>query len=208
MLKITFAALLVSTAPAALADTLVDNVRGETIGANGQIEQFTGLLFDSAGMIKRVIHAGDKKPKPRKEYQYHIDGKGRVMLPGMIDAHAHVMDIGFAALSLDLSETTSLAQALNLISKFAAEHPDRPWIIGRGWNQELWKLGRFPTAAELDVVSGGRPVWLQRVDGHAGWANSAALKAAGVTAATKDPAGGSIERTANGAPAGVLVDAA
>ena len=113
MKRFALAALLLATAPAAYADTLVDNVRGTTIGANGQVEQFTGLLFDSAGVVKRVIHAGDKKPKPRKDYQYHIDGKGRVMLPGMIDAHVHVMDIGFAALSLDLSGTTSLADALN-----------------------------------------------------------------------------------------------
>lgn len=208
MKSAAFAALLLTTTSAAHADTLIDNVRGQTIGANGQVEAFTGLLFDSAGVIKRVIHAGDKKPKPRKEYQYHLDGQGRVMLPGMIDAHVHVMDIGFAALSLDLSDTTSLADALGRIAKFSAEHPDRPWIIGRGWNQELWKLGRFPTAAELDAVTGARPVWLQRVDGHAGWANSAALKAAGVTAATKDPAGGSIDRAPDGSPQGVLVDAA
>lgn len=208
MKRAAFAALLLATTTAAHADTLIDNVRGQTIGANGQVEAFTGLLFDNAGVIKRVIHAGDKKPKPRKEYQYHLDGQGRVMLPGMIDAHVHVMDIGFAALSLDLSDTTSLADALNRIAKFSAEHPDRPWIIGRGWNQELWKLGRFPTAAELDAVTGARPVWLQRVDGHAGWANSAALKAAGVTAATKDPAGGSIDRAPDGSPQGVLVDAA
>lgn len=208
MKRAAFAALLLATTSAAHADTLIDNVRGQTIGVNGQVEAFTGLLFDNAGTIKRVIHAGDRKPKPRKEYQYHLDGQGRVMLPGMIDAHVHVMDIGFAALSLDLSDTTSLADALNRIAKFSAEHPDRPWIIGRGWNQELWKLGRFPTAAELDAVTGARPVWLQRVDGHAGWANSAALKAAGVTAASKDPAGGSIDRAPDGSPQGVLVDAA
>ena len=208
MRRAAFAALLLATTTAAHADTLIDNVRGATIGANGQVEQFTGLLFDNAGVVKRLIHAGDKKPKPRKEYQYHLDGQGRIMLPGMIDAHVHVMDIGFAALTLDLSDTTSLADALNRIAKFSAEHPDRPWIIGRGWNQETWQLGRFPTAAELDAVTGGRPVWLQRIDGHAGWANSAALKAAGVTAATKDPAGGSIDRAPDGSPRGVLVDAA
>ncbi len=206
--RLALGALLLGISTSALADTLVDNVRGSTIGTNGQVESFTGLLFDSAGTIVRVIHAGDKKPKPRKDYQYHVDGKGRVMLPGMIDAHAHVMDIGFAALTLDLSDTTSLQDALGRIARFAAEHPDRPWIIGRGWNQETWKLGRFPTAAELDAVTGGRPAWLQRVDGHAGWANSAALKTAGITAATKDPAGGKIERGADGIPQGVLVDGA
>jgi predicted amidohydrolase YtcJ len=126
----------------------------------------------------------------------------------MIDAHAHVMGMGFAALSLDLSETTSLAQAIEKIRIFVAEHPDRPWIIGRGWNQELWQLGRFPTAAELDAATGNRPVWLERVDGHAGWANTAALKAAGVSAASKDPVGGRIERNADGSPQGVLVDSA
>jgi len=207
-LRLTIAALLLTTAAPALADTLYDNVRGSTIGTNGQIESFSGLLFDNAGTIVRVIHTGDKKPKPRKDYQYHVDGKGRVMLPGMIDAHLHVMGMGFAALSLDLSETTSLPQALDKIRTFVAEHPDRPWIVGRGWNQELWKLGRFPTAAELDAVTGNRPVWLERVDGHAGWANSAALKAAGVTAASKDPAGGKLERNADGSPQGVLVDTA
>lgn len=206
--RLTLAALLLSTSAPALADTLIDNVRGTTIGANGQPESFTGLLFDNAGTIVRVIHAGDKKPKPKKEYQYHVDGKGRVMLPGMIDAHTHVMGMGFAALSLDLSETTSLAQALEKIRTFVAEHPDRPWIVGRGWNQELWQLGRFPTATELDAVTGNRPVWLERVDGHAGWANTAALKAAGVTAASKDPAGGKLERNADGSPQGVFVDTA
>ena len=201
------AALLATTSPA-FADTLIDNVRGTTIGVNGEVDTFTGLLFDDAGVVKRLIRKGEKAPKPRKEYQYHVDGQGRVMLPGMIDAHAHVMSLGLAALSLDLSDTTSLGQALDRIAKFTAEHPDRPWITGRGWNQELWKLGRFPTAAELDAVTGGRPVWLERVDGHAGWANSAALKAAGVTAASKDLAGGKIERAPDGTPQGVLVDAA
>jgi hypothetical protein len=77
-----FAALLLATtAASASADTLIDNVRGTTIAANGQVETFTGLLFDNAGTIVRVIRAGDKKPQPRKEYQYHLDGKGRVMLP-------------------------------------------------------------------------------------------------------------------------------
>lgn len=206
--RTTISALLLTVSTPALADTLIDNVRGSTIGENGKVETFTGLLFDNAGTIVRVIHAGDKKPKPKKEYQYHIDGKGRVLLPGMIDAHAHVMAMGFAALSLDLSETTSLQQALDAIRSFVAAHPDRPWIVGRGWNQELWKLGRFPTAAELDAVTGNRPVWLERVDGHAGWANSAALKAAGVNSATKDPTGGKLERTADGSPEGILIDSA
>src|SRR4029077_16242031 len=81
------------------------------------------------------------------------------------------------------------------------------WIVGRGWNQELWPNKRFPTAADLDALVPNRPVVLDRVDGHAVVANSAALKAAGVTAATADPSGGKIERDSAGNPPGLLIDA-
>ncbi|MFN5083886.1 MAG: amidohydrolase [Novosphingobium sp.] len=193
---------LALSAPA-LADTLVDNVDGLTIDATGGIERFTGLLVGDDGRIVQVLKRGDKRPG---KVDYFVDGKGQVMVPGMIDSHGHVMGLGFSALTLDLSETKSLAEALAKVAAYAKANPDRPWILGRGWNQELWPEKRFPTAAELDAVVGDRPVWLERVDGHAGWANSRALAAAGVTALTKAPAGGSIERIAGGKPAGVLVD--
>ncbi|MFN9580326.1 MAG: amidohydrolase [Novosphingobium sp.] len=193
---------LALSAPA-LADTLVDNVDGLTIDATGGIERFTGLLVGDDGRIVQVLKRGDKRPG---KVDYFVDGKGQVMVPGMIDSHGHVMGLGFSALTLDLSETKSLAEALAKVAAYAKAKPDRPWILGRGWNQELWPEKRFPTAAELDAVVGDRPVWLERVDGHAGWANSRALAAAGVTALTKAPAGGSIERIAGGKPAGVLVD--
>jgi hypothetical protein len=201
-----FAVLAASPAAAgqARADTLIDNVQGQTIGADGHVERFKAMLMDDAGVVKALIHEGEKTPK--KGFKYRIDGKGRIMLPGMIDAHVHVMGTGFAALTLDLSETSSLAEALEKIAAYASAHPDRPWLLGRGWNQERWKLGRFPTAAELDAVVRDRPVWLERADGHAGWANSAALKAGGVTAASQAPSGGEIIRLADGSPAGVLVD--
>ncbi|MEY4056009.1 MAG: hypothetical protein RL519_1344, partial [Pseudomonadota bacterium] len=114
--------------------------------------------------------------------------------------------LGFSALTLDLTDAKSLSEALQKIAAYAKANPDRPWILGRGWNQELWPEKRFPTAAELDAVVSDRPVWLGRVDGHAGWANSKTLAAAGVTTLTKAPAGGSIERLKDGKPAGVLVD--
>lgn len=195
-------AALLALPAAAKADTLVDNVQGETVTPDGRVESFTALRFSDDGTILAVYHKGDKLPRA----QYRVDGKGRVLLPGLIDAHLHLLQLGFAALTLDLSETKSLAEAQSKIRDYAAAHPDRPWIIGRGWNQEIWGLGRFPTAAELDAAVADRPVWLERVDGHAGWGNSAALKAAGVTAATKDPGGGQIVRGPGGAPAGVLVD--
>lgn len=209
MIRSGLAALALALATPAMADTLVDNVQGETIDAHGAVEHFTALLFDDAGVIRAVYHAGDTLPRQgRKGYQYHIDGHGRVLLPGLIDAHAHVIETGLALLTLDLSEATSLDDALDKIGAFARAHPDRAWIIGGGWNQERWKLGRFPTAAEIDRVVGDRPVWLMRADYHAGWANHAALAAAGVSATTEAPAGGVIEREAGGAPQGVLVDRA
>jgi len=204
-LKAALAAVsaLALAAPAS-ADTLVDNVDGVTIDGEGKVLRFTGLVFDGAGKVTQVLARGDKRPAT----DYRLDGKGRVMVPGMIDAHAHVMNIGLAALTLDLTDTTSLEGALAKIKAFAEANPGRPWIIGRGWNQEKWGLGRFPTAAELDAVVSDRPVWLARVDGHATWGNSAAIKAAGVTAKTGDPVGGRIIRDAKGNPEGVFVDKA
>ena len=207
-MRIAFAlALATSTfalAAPAWADTLVDNVDGMTVGNDGKVLHFTGLVYDDAGKVTQVLARGDKRPQT----DYKLDGKGRVMVPGMIDAHVHVMGMGLAALTLDLTDTTSLEDALARIKAFAEANQGRPWIIGRGWNQEKWGLGRFPTAAELDAVVSDRPVWLERVDGHATWGNTAAIKAAGVTAKTADPTGGRIIRDAAGAPAGVFVDGA
>ncbi len=207
MLRPLLAILLATcAASAAHADQLVDNVEGIHIDENGKVDRFEALLIDDSGRVKQVLRRGDKRPA---KVTYRLDGRGRVMMPGLIDAHLHVMDLGIAALTLDLSDTTSLDEALARIAAFARDNPQRPWIIGRGWNQEKWGLGRFPTAAELDRAVTDRPVWLQRVDGHAGWANSAALSAAGVKAGVADPPGGRVERLAGTTrPSGVFVDAA
>lgn len=196
------AALLL--APAAHADGLVDNVNGETLAPGGEVIRFNALLIGRDGKVVRLLKHGDKRPK---KLDWKLDMAGKTLLPGMIDAHGHVMGLGAQLLQLDLSDTTSLDQALGRIREYAAAHPSK-WIIGRGWNQEKWKLGRFPTAADLDGAVSDRPVWLERVDGHAGWANSRAIDLAGVTAATRDPNGGRIERGAGGKPAGVFVDGA
>ncbi|HEU4819740.1 MAG TPA: amidohydrolase [Qipengyuania sp.] len=207
MFRPLLAALLATALPApALADQLVDNVEGIRVDENGKVERFEALWIDDDGRVKEVLQRGDKRPA---KVRYRLDGKGRVLMPGLIDAHLHVMGVGLAALTLDLSDTTSLEQALAKIAAFARDNPSRPWIIGRGWNQEKWGLGRFPTAAELDRAVADRPVWLQRVDGHAGWANSAAMKAAGITPGIANPPGGRVERVGKSmAPSGVFVDAA
>jgi len=202
MLGSLLAATAALLAVPAAADTLVYNVDGVTIGAEGEVVRFNGLVFNEEGIITDLVEQGEERP----QVDYALDGKGQVMLPGMIDAHVHVMDIGFAALTLDLSDTNSLEEALARVRRFAQDNPGRPWILGRGWNQEKWKLGRFPTAAELDAVVPDRPVWLERADNHANWANSLAMKRAGITAETPDPEGGRIIRGASGAPEGVFVD--
>lgn len=190
----------------AQADTLIDNIQGITIDEDGKVDHFTGLVIGDDGRIAQVLDRGDKRPR---DVDFHVDGKGRFVIPGVIDSHLHVMGLGFSALTLDLSDTTSLEDAQAKIAEYAAANPGRRWIIGRGWNQAKWGLGRFPTAAELDAAVADRPVWLERVDGHAGWANSEAMRIAGVSAATADPDGGRIERIAGTRePSGVFVDAA
>lgn len=188
------------------AATLIDNANGYTLNTKGDLVQFTALAFDDAGRIIAVGASADvaaKAPQAKR-----IDMGGRTLLPGLIDAHGHVFGLGQQLTQLDLFNSTSLAGALKSIGEYAGANPGHPWLRGRGWNQENWKLGRFPTAAELDAVVSDRPVWLERVDGHAGWANSRALALAGITKATPDPVGGKIVRDANGEATGVLVDTA
>lgn len=190
----------------AAADTLIENVQGITIDEDGKVMRFTGLVVDDEGRVREVLDRNDERPT---DIDFQEDGKGRVMLPGMIDAHLHVMSLGIQALTLDLSDTTSLEQALGKIKQFADDNPGRPWILGGGWNQEKWGLGRFPTAADLDAVISDRPVWLERVDGHASWANSNAMRRAGVDASAVDPTGGRVIRLpGSDEPSGVFVDTA
>jgi predicted amidohydrolase YtcJ len=202
--------LLIASASAAFisvsafADGLVENVNGITLDQDGKVIRFTGILIGPDGKVTQLLTRKDKLPK---QLDFRQDAKGLTMLPGLVDAHGHVMGVGFQALTLDLSETNSLAEAQTAIAAYAAKYPDRRWIIGRGWNQEKWGLGRFPVAADIDSVVADRPVFLERVDGHAGWANSRAMQIAGVTAATKTPIGGRIEMVA-GKPSGIFVDAA
>ena len=199
-----FALVLALLPVPAFADGLVDNVRGVALDASGRVQRFQGILISPEGKVSKLMQKGDKPPK---KLDWRTDMKGAVVMPGFVDAHGHVMALGYRALALDLSDTRTLAEAQAKIRAFAAANPNRPWITGGGWNQEQWGLGRFPTAAELDEAVGDRPVYLARIDGHAGWANSAAMKAAGITAASTSPAGGRIEM-AGGKPSGVFVDKA
>jgi len=200
---LALAALLL--AGTAQADGLIDNVNGVSLDSQGRVVRFGGILVDREGKVVRLVPKGEKAPK---KLDWRSDMGGKIVMPGMIDAHGHVMSLGYRALELDLSKTTSLADAQAAIRSYARSNGNRQWIVGGGWNQEAWGLGRFPTAAELDAAAGDKPVLLERADGHAVWANSAAMKAAGITAKTVAPAGGRIELLPNGQPSGVFVDSA
>jgi len=204
-LSLSLLALLVLAPAVQAADLLLNNVNGYTLDSHGRLQHFQALLIDQG----KVVATGDNADLSRRAGDAKvIDGHGKTLLPGLIDAHGHVLELGYARNNVDLVGTRTLDEALSKIKAYAAAHPDDEWIIGSGWNQEIWKLGRFPNAKELDTAVSGRPVWLSRVDGHAGWANTAAMKRAGITKATKDPAGGRIERDAAGNPTGVFVDGA
>ncbi len=180
------AALLASSAA---ADTLIENANGIQVDGAGHLQHFTGLLVGDGGKVVRVLRAGDSRPKATAT----VDAHGRTLLPGLIDAHGHVTELGRDALQLELIGTTSVADLQQRLRNYAAAHPEAQWILGAGWNQELWTEKRFPTAADLDSVVPDRPVVLERVDGHALVANSAAMNAAGVAQSTPAPPGGRIE---------------
>ena len=203
--SLCFATALLLLPTAQSAELLVSNVNGYTLDSHGKLQQFQALLVDHG----KVVATGTTDELTKRANSAEIiDGHGKTLLPGLIDAHGHVLELGYARNSVDLSGTKSLDGALAEVKAYAAAHPEAKWIRGGGWNQEIWKLGRFPTAKELDAAVVDRPVWLSRIDGHAAWANSAAIKLAGVTKSTKNPSGGRIERDPDGNPSGVFVDGA
>jgi hypothetical protein len=137
-----------------------------------------------------------------------VDGTGLHAYPGLIDAHAHLLSLGSALSHVDLVGAQSLEEALARVEAHARSLPPGAWVVGRGWDQNDWPGARFPTARDLDARTGGRPACLERVDGHAVWVTSEALRRAGIDAATPDPEGGQIVRGAGGEATGILVDTA
>jgi hypothetical protein len=200
------AAVAIALVPtAAVAETLISNVNGIQIGADGKLQHFGSLFIGDDGRVISII----KAPHPRmKRFDRMIDGQGRTLLPGLIDAHVHLTQLGLTTTQITLNDTRSLDDLKAELARFAADHPKQRWITGRGWNEEVWPEKRLPTAADLDAVVPDRPVWLYRVDGHGAIANTAALREAGINRSTADPQGGRIFRNQVGDPTGFLIDAA
>ncbi|HEU0036525.1 MAG TPA: amidohydrolase [Kofleriaceae bacterium] len=135
-----------------------------------------------------------------------IDLAGKTVTPGLIDAHCHLYGLGLDRESVSVRHLGSEQAVAAKAAEEAKSRPAGEWLLGRGWDQNLWPGQQFPNKATLDAAISDRPVLLRRIDGHAAWVNSKALAAANITAATKDPPGGKILRDAKGEPTGVLVD--
>ena len=199
------AALLVLVSSSiAIADTALHNINGYT-STNEGIQTFSVLVFDDAG---KVVAIGDDDLLAQHPDATLRDGNSKTVLPGLIDSHGHVEGLGALKSNLDLTGIPSVEHAVAAIQAYAAERPSARWILGRGWNQVLWPVKEFPLASQIDAVVSDPPVYLRRIDGHAAWANSAAMQIAGISDDTPDPVGGKIIRDANGHATGVFVDLA
>ncbi|KPZ57676.1 N-substituted formamide deformylase precursor [Pseudoalteromonas sp. P1-13-1a] len=187
----------------AIAQTqVIYNANGYTPLYQGGIQTFSTLVIKNG----KVVKTGDDTLKNTFPDATLIDAKGNTLLPGLIDAHGHVIGLGDNLSQLDVRGAKSVAEITTKLEQFAKNK--QGWILGRGWNQELWSDTRFPTAKDLDKVVNDRPVVLSRVDSHAIWVNSKALELAGIIAATQAPDGGEIIKDEFGNPTGIFVDKA
>ncbi|MEP6733388.1 MAG: amidohydrolase [bacterium] len=206
MPRLAFLALIVAAPLAAQsarsADLIVTNARIYTVDdtrpvvaamaiRDGRIA-FTGSLREAMAL---------KGPATRV-----LDLAGRTVIPGMVDAHAHLLGLGQALQTVNLFGAKSYDEVIARVVARAKGVPPGQWILGRGWDQNQWGDTRFPTHDALTRALPNNPVYLERIDGHAGLANAVAMRTANVGASTKDPSGGRIERTSSGEPSGVFVD--
>ncbi|TMP81489.1 amidohydrolase [Pseudoalteromonas phenolica] len=182
--------------------SLIHNVNGYTPTLDGKIKRFSTLVFKDG----KVVKYGDKDTIKQFPQAEAIDGEGKTLLPGLIDAHGHIIGLGNNLQRLDLRGVTSVEAAGKKLQAYAKNNPDK-WLVGRGWDQTLWENKAFPTAADLDKFVSDRPVVLTRVDGHAIWVNSKAMQLAGITQATQSPDGGEIIQV-TGKPSGIFIDKA
>lgn len=206
MKKLLTTILVFAVVISACTDT---NNRKTFINANGytfsgdEVISFETMIIENGKIVD--VGGSELSENPSGEI---IDLEGKTVLPGLIDAHGHVMGLGYQELNVNLSGIETLEATLDTIKAYAEANPELEWIQGRGWNQTLWEENEFPTAADLDEVVDDRPVWLTRVDGHAAWANTKAMELAGISRETPDPQGGKVIRDRAGNATGVFIDAA
>ncbi len=167
----------------------------------------TAMLFDSDGEIKRL--GADQELLQSYPDARRIDLHGKTVLPGLIDSHGHLYGLAISLSQAQLQGTRSKAGVIRKLREHALKLGAGDWLLGRGWDQNDWPVQVFPTREDLDSVFPDRPVWLRRIDGHAAWANSAALAMADADLSGNwQPQGGFIHRDNHGEATGVLVDGA
>ena len=166
----------------------------------------TAIAWDARGRLLMVGNAQSLRqtfPEARI-----LDATGMTVLPGLIDAHGHIMSLGLALMRADLVGASTKDEAIARLREFARTLPAGAWLLGRGWDQNDWPGKSYPTAADLDAAFPERPVWLERIDGHAGWANTAAMRAVPRDLGGEwQPDGGRILR-ADGRATGIFIDTA
>ena len=189
-------------AAAAAADLIVTNARIYTVD---DARPLAAALAVRDGLVQFVGPEREalalRGPSTRI-----LDAHGNTVVPGIVDGHAHLLGLGFSLANVNLADTRSYDEVIRRVVDRASRTARGGWVQGRGWDQNKWGDTRFPSHDDLSRVTPDNPVALERIDGHAILANAAAMRAAGVTAATKDPSGGRIERNAAGEPTGVFVD--
>ncbi|MCF7498344.1 amidohydrolase [Pseudoalteromonas sp. L1] len=195
--------LLASASLSCFANTtVIYNVNGYTPTYKGDTKQFSTLVIKDG----KVVKTGNDSLKASYPDATAFDGEQATLLPGLIDAHGHVIGLGNNLSQLDVRNTRSVDEVGKKLAEFAKDK--QGWIIGRGWNQEQWPGAQFPTAADLDRYVKDKPVILSRVDGHAVWVNSKAMALAGIEKDTRSPAGGEILKLDSGLASGVFIDKA
>jgi predicted amidohydrolase YtcJ len=183
------------------ADVLYVNGRIYTMDKNNSVGEVLAIRGGRIIAIGSGVDLGK-----RIQAKDTVDLAGKIVFPGFIDAHGHLMSLGIKLLTVDVLGVQSEAQAAAIVAEQVKRSESGQWVRGRGWDQNLWASKRFPTHEVLDRVSPANPVYLTRVDGHAAWVNKKAMEIAGITKQTPDTAGGRIIRDASGNPTGVFVD--
>lgn len=201
---VVHAAPVAAQQPASPADLIITGARIYTVDDARPLAQAIAVRGGRVAFVGSERGALALRGQRTRVVEMH----GRTIIPGMIDAHAHLLGLGNALRTVDLVGTTSYEDVIARVSARAREVPRGTWIVGRGWDQNNWADTRFPTHDALSRAVPDHPVYLTRVDGHAALVNAAALRAANVTATTQDPDGGRIVRGEANAPSGVLVDRA
>jgi predicted amidohydrolase YtcJ len=211
MAKTAFLMFLLTSMSASCGGPPVPGPHPRTVLFNGRIytqDEPQRIVEALAIQDGRVLAVGndDEILALADDSTQRLDLQGRTVYPGFADGHAHLVGVGRFLEGLDLVGTSSFAEVVALVAARDRELPEGEWLVGRGWDQNDWAERSFPVHDALSEAVPERPVLLVRVDGHALLANRAAMEAAGVTAATADPAGGRIERDADGRPTGVFID--